>query len=109
MVVAIPLFMTVLPSGVAPNTFTPEPPAGTAPDGLSLSPRPLALMVVISFWTTRQFQLIPTWTLENYVKVFTTPVYMSLLLKTVRIAAGVSSRFVVTARTSARPSAAGRA
>jgi len=52
---------------------------------------PLAILVVISFWTTRQFQLIPTWTLENYLAIFEKPFYTTVFLRTLGIAGAVTA------------------
>ena len=44
---------------------------------------PLALMGILSFWSMHEYELIPTWTLENYVAIFTRRhgLYIKLLLK----------------------------
>jgi spermidine/putrescine transport system permease protein len=50
---------------------------------------PYALMFLHSFWFVRDGVLQHQWTLENYRKLFTNPVYLEVLLRTVRIAASV--------------------
>ena len=47
---------------------------------------PFAFAVVISFWTSSIFGLIPDFQFGNYVRIFTNPVYRDLILKTLRVA-----------------------
>src|SRR5574341_555549 len=47
---------------------------------------PLAIMAVYSFWTYRDFETYPTWTLGNYTHFFRTWVYVRIMLQTVAIA-----------------------
>src|SRR5678816_2598432 len=47
---------------------------------------PMAMLVVISLWTATPFGIAPTWTAANYRSVFTEPVYLSVLVRTLRIA-----------------------
>ena len=49
---------------------------------------PLVAMLVMSFWTSNPstLKLVPGFTLDNYVKFFTSRAYVDLLLKTIRIA-----------------------
>jgi len=51
---------------------------------------PYALMFAHSFWAVRDGLIVHQWNLHNYVKLFENPVYISVLLRTVRIAAGVT-------------------
>jgi len=47
---------------------------------------PVALMLLVSFWTSDIFGLKPAWTLRNWERLFRTPLYAELLFKTFRIA-----------------------
>jgi spermidine/putrescine transport system permease protein len=51
---------------------------------------PYALMFAHSFWLVRDGFLVREWNLQNYAKVVENPVYGSVLLRTARIAAGVT-------------------
>jgi ABC-type spermidine/putrescine transport system permease subunit I len=46
---------------------------------------PLAYLLVISFWTTKDYQLIPSWTLSNYQSVFADPLFRKAFLWSVWI------------------------
>ena len=50
---------------------------------------PYALMFVHSLWLVRDGVIVHQWTLANYQKLFTNPVYLEVLLRTVRISASV--------------------
>ena len=47
---------------------------------------PLAFTLVMSFWTSTIFGTTATWTFSNYVKFIQEPVYVSVLMTTLRIA-----------------------
>jgi spermidine/putrescine transport system permease protein len=51
---------------------------------------PYALMFAHSFWAVRNGQLVHHWNLENYYTLFSKPVYLGVLLRTLRIAASVT-------------------
>lgn len=51
---------------------------------------PYALMFAHSFWMVRDGILVHQWNLQNYAKLFQNPVYVEVLLRTMRIAAGVT-------------------
>jgi spermidine/putrescine transport system permease protein len=51
---------------------------------------PYALMFAHSFWTVRQGALIHEWNLQNYKTLFSNPVYVQVLFRTMRIAASVT-------------------
>jgi spermidine/putrescine transport system permease protein len=51
---------------------------------------PYALMFAHSFWTVRDGVLVHHWNLQNYVALFNKPVYLEVLLRTMRIAASVT-------------------
>jgi spermidine/putrescine transport system permease protein len=50
---------------------------------------PYALMLVHSFWLVRDGFLVHEWNLQNYAKLLQNPVYLQVLFRTMRIAAGV--------------------
>jgi len=51
---------------------------------------PYTLMFVHSFWTVREGFLVHQWNLQNYHKLLTNPLYVQVLLRTMRIAASVT-------------------
>jgi len=51
---------------------------------------PYALMFAHSFWFVRDGLIVHEWNLRNYAKLFENPVYVEVLLRTMRIAAGVT-------------------
>lgn len=51
---------------------------------------PYALMFAHSFWLVRDGYLLHHWNLQNYHKLLTTPLYVDVLLRTMRIAGSVT-------------------
>jgi spermidine/putrescine transport system permease protein len=51
---------------------------------------PYALMFAHSFWLVRDGTIVQEWNLQNYAKLFQNPVYLEVLFRTMRIAAGVT-------------------
>jgi spermidine/putrescine transport system permease protein len=53
---------------------------------------PLSVMFIYSFWTMVRFELIPTWTLRNYLDIFVRSegLYFRLLLKSLGMSAAVT-------------------
>ncbi|HYU22482.1 MAG TPA: ABC transporter permease [Candidatus Dormibacteraeota bacterium] len=51
---------------------------------------PYALMFAHSFWAVHDGVLVHQWNLHNYVTLFSKPVYLGVLLRTMRIAASVT-------------------
>jgi len=51
---------------------------------------PYALMLVHSFWLVRDGFIVQQWNLGNYATLFGKPVYLEVLLRTVRIAGSVT-------------------
>ncbi len=47
---------------------------------------PMLCLLVISFWTAKGFTLVPGFTLANYEKIFTSPLYQALMLRTIGVA-----------------------
>ncbi len=46
---------------------------------------PVALMVIVSFWSSGYYGTTPDFTFKNYAKLFQSPLYSGQLLKTLRI------------------------
>ena len=55
---------------------------------------PLAVLVVYSFWPTRDGRIVHEWTMGNYTRFFTEPAYWRMLLRSFWLVA-VSSAFTV--------------
>ncbi|NIR86835.1 ABC transporter permease [Candidatus Bathyarchaeota archaeon] len=53
---------------------------------------PLSVMFIYSFWTMKDFELIPTWTLRHYLDIFVRAegLYLRLLLKSLGMSAAVT-------------------
>jgi spermidine/putrescine transport system permease protein len=51
---------------------------------------PYAVMFAHSFWLVRDGLIVHEWNLQNYAKLFENPVYVEVLLRTMRIAATVT-------------------
>lgn len=51
---------------------------------------PYALMFAHSFWAVHDQAIVHSWNVDNYVTLFTKPVYVEVLLRTMRIAASVT-------------------
>jgi spermidine/putrescine transport system permease protein len=51
---------------------------------------PYTLMLVHSLWLVRDGVIVHQWNLYNYVKLFQNPVYLTVLFRTMRIAASVT-------------------
>jgi spermidine/putrescine transport system permease protein len=51
---------------------------------------PYALMFAHSFWVVRDGVIVRDWNLHNYATLFSRPVYVEVLLRTMRIAASVT-------------------
>jgi spermidine/putrescine transport system permease protein len=51
---------------------------------------PYTLMLAHSFWAVRDGLLVHRWNLDNYYTLFSKPVYLGVLLRTMRIAASVT-------------------
>lgn len=47
---------------------------------------PVLCLFVLSFWRAKGFELIPDITSENYRKIFTSPLYRALMLRTIGVA-----------------------
>ncbi|HEV8308211.1 MAG TPA: ABC transporter permease [Methylomirabilota bacterium] len=58
---------------------------------------PMAIMFLYSFWTTRNFQLVPEWTLANYLAFFQGWTYPRVLGKTIVTALAITALTLVLA------------
>lgn len=59
---------------------------------------PMAFMFVFSFWRTDlNFDLVPDWNLDNYLKFFTVPTYLRTFAKTLIMASAVTAAGLATA------------
>ena len=47
---------------------------------------PMGIMGVYSFWTYSDFDMLPIWTIENYLEFFTEWMYLKVTLQTILIA-----------------------
>ncbi len=47
---------------------------------------PMLCLLMLSFWRAKGFELIPDVTLDNYRKIFTSPLHRALMLRTIGIA-----------------------
>lgn len=56
---------------------------------------PYLLMFLNSFWTVRDGTILHHWNLGNYATLFKNPLYLQVLFRTVRIAAGVTMASVL--------------
>jgi spermidine/putrescine transport system permease protein len=55
---------------------------------------PVLALFVLSFWTAKGFVLIPGFTLENYWKILTSPLYRVLMLRTIGVAFATTALIV---------------
>jgi spermidine/putrescine transport system permease protein len=58
---------------------------------------PLALLLVMSFWRASFSGVEPDWTLANYVRLFSRPIYIELMIKSTRIAFTATALTIVVA------------
>lgn len=58
---------------------------------------PLSILVAYSFWRVEGFNVVQSWTLENYAKFFTLPAYRGVLVRTFITSAVVTLLSIITA------------
>jgi spermidine/putrescine transport system permease protein len=58
---------------------------------------PMAIMFLYSFWTTKNFQIVPTFTLDNYRAFFESWTYPRVLLRTLGTAVVITAATLVLA------------
>src|SRR5512138_2313631 len=46
---------------------------------------PMGSLFVLSFWHAQGFDIVPALSLENYAKIATSPLYRSILLRTIGV------------------------
>jgi spermidine/putrescine transport system permease protein len=51
---------------------------------------PMLFVLVFSFWSTEDFELVPAWNLDNYVRFFATGTYIRTFVKTLLMAGAVT-------------------
>lgn len=68
------------PAGDGGGSLLPLLPAGSL--YLVFFAVPMAFLFVISFWTMQSFTLVPAFTLDNYVKIFVSPLHRIVMLRT---------------------------
>lgn len=73
----------------------PFVPAALVLVGLFLLP--LAIMVVYSFWATRDLNVVAEWTLANYVRFFSNDTYVRTFAKTIGMAVLVTATAIAIA------------
>lgn len=56
---------------------------------------PLGMLLVFSFWTSTLGGMVPVWTLDNYLRFFRTPIYVSLFFKSLNIALTITALLLV--------------
>lgn len=73
----------------APNRRAWAPVAALLPAGgfyALFFALPVLALLVLSFWTASGFKLIPGFSLDNYIKILTSPLYRALMLRTIGVA-----------------------
>ena len=92
---------TALLPAVQADSATPRSPRlllGLLPIGVLLVGFflvPLTIMILYSFWRAEGFEIVRSWTLENYAKFFTLPAYTKVLFRTFTISAIVTALSLV--------------
>ena len=56
---------------------------------------PVGIFVIYSFWSVRNYDIVRNWNLHNYVQVFTSPVYLKLILRSIGIGFGTALLTVI--------------
>ncbi len=46
---------------------------------------PIGIFFIYSFWTVRQWDIVREWNLNNYIDVFSSPVYIKLIVRSISI------------------------
>lgn len=92
---------TALLPAVQADSATPHSPRlllGLLPIGVLLVGFflvPLTIMILYSFWRAEGFEIVHSWTLENYAKFFILPAYTKVLFRTFTISAIVTALSLV--------------
>jgi spermidine/putrescine transport system permease protein len=72
------------PPGSGPRSVVAMLPAGAFYAAFFVMP--MLFLLVLSVWTTRGFELVPGFTLDNYAKALLSPLHRALMLRTVGVA-----------------------
>jgi spermidine/putrescine transport system permease protein len=56
---------------------------------------PVGIFVIYSFWSVRNYDIVRNWNLNNYIQVFTSPVYLKLIFRSIGIGFGTALLAVV--------------
>lgn len=56
---------------------------------------PVGIFVIYSFWSVRNYDIVRNWNLGNYIRVFTSPVYLKLIFRSIGIGFGTALIAVV--------------
>ena len=56
---------------------------------------PVGIFVIYSFWSVRNYDIVRNWNLDNYIRVFSSPVYMKLIIRSIGIGFGTALIAVV--------------
>ena len=51
---------------------------------------PVGIFVIYSFWAVRNYDIVRNWNINNYIRVFTSEVYLSLILRSISIGFGTA-------------------
>ncbi len=58
---------------------------------------PLVTMVIFSFWSTKDFRIVPDWTLLNYTSILGNDAYIRTFVKTLLVAVSVTAAGIAAA------------
>jgi spermidine/putrescine transport system permease protein len=56
---------------------------------------PVGIFVIYSFWSVRNYDIVRNWNVDNYIKVFTSPVYLKLIFRSIGIGFGTAVLAVI--------------
>lgn len=56
---------------------------------------PIGVFLVLSFWTVREWNVVREWNLNNYIDVFSSPVYTKLILRSIAVGFGTGALSVL--------------
>jgi spermidine/putrescine transport system permease protein len=51
---------------------------------------PVGIFVIYSFWAVRNYDIVRIWNINNYIRVFTSPVYLKLIFRSIAIGFGTA-------------------
>ena len=56
---------------------------------------PIGVFLVLSFWTVREWNVVTEWNLNNYIDVFSSPLYTKLILRSIAVGFGTGALSVL--------------